>query len=616
MATFSKAFAAFGLAVAGAFLVPSTLAYEMDEVCSVKVTLDYTAPQVSQHVFEISGAGQNSNQDATGEMLLMPGTFTLKTDGYLCADANVLGFTGSSTSTTIDGTTDVQISITALDQEVYSTLSQNTDYAPVIVSVSVTPKHAKYGDDVTITVGAIDPVDGVNPASYTLTFPDANAAGLTDHVTDGGTSCVDGTAGWGTDGSSCAVVYTAVSPDSGNIKFNMVVADAGGQTDTVDGYLVVDPTSGVQFEVANYHAPIFANMEALAPSDGKVAWEQTATFDVVVDDSDIVKLGDVVEITVVSATAVAQLTEQHDPSMQTLNCLTADVTVAAFAASTDGTDQVKFSASWAPWAQVEVAGTAQSDWGETWCEFEFQATDSRGLSGHTVKYTLAAIGTANTGGGFGQVPYFTQIFVSDFSPAAGDVITIHVTYTDPDTNVKLTITPDAAFSSDAPTTVAAHDCTGGCQESYPVSITAAGAFDIVLELEDATDSQLKHTQTLSFVAPSRHRRSASGANKLQFAIKGNELSYSVSGLNAGGSTGGRDLQDEGNKGGGSDGSNDSGFSTRTVAGGAAAIGMLVVVVAAAVITKARRSPANAEDQEMRRPSIVVHDENQQQGIDL
>jgi|ERR1711924_58126 len=87
----------------------------------------------------------------------------------------------------------------------------------------------------------------------------------------------------------------------------------------------------------------------------------------------------------------------------------------------------KFTLTYDPWNNANNNGHNAAHWGETWCEFEFEATDSQGLSGHTMSFTVSAIGEPNTNSAFGQVPYFQQVFVSDSSPSIGDTLTLSVT---------------------------------------------------------------------------------------------------------------------------------------------------------------------------------------------
>jgi len=592
LAPLSTAFAvAAAAALASAPL--RAAAYDFGDVCKVVITLKYTAPSVYEQSFSIESNQQSVTQDATASLQIQPGTFTLKTEGKLCNDLANNAFTGTSLATTIDGTenTDVAITVKALDTEVYAGVSQNADYAPIIVSVSVTPSHhVKYGDDVTISVGAIDPVDGVDPGGFALTIPNADANGAFDTQTCGA-------------GTSCAVTYTAAAGDEGNIEFSMKVNDAASSlSDTVNGYIRVDPSTGVDFQVANYHAPQLEPMENLSPANGQVAWDATATFDVVVKDVDISRLNDL--ITISASTSVSQqLTEQHDSGMQTLACQASDLAwSAAGSAYTDGTDDKhKFEVTWDPWTSQKGA-TTQADWGETWCEFEFTPKDSMLLVGSAVKFTLGAVGTANSGGGFGQVPYFQQIFVSDYSPATGDTLTLFLTYHDPDSNVKLTVTPDAAFSNDAATVVGAQDCSSvPCQEQVTISVNSQGAHSITLELEDADDSTLKHTKVLTFEAPTRRLRRASGdgdMGDMQFQVSGTKLTATVPAMgDSAAPSGDSDHDDSGHDEGrdkghaGSGGGGGGGFSSGALGGAVAGTALVVALVGVAVVSKLNKGAA-------------------------
>lgn len=610
-----RAGAALALAAAAALTsAPLAAAYDFSDVCKVVITLDYTAPSVSQHSFSITSAQQSDTQDATVSLQIQPGTFTLKTEGKLCGDLTNNAFTGTSLETTIDGTedTDVAITVKALDTQAYAGLSQNKDYAPIIVSVSVSPgHHVKYGDDVTISVGAIDPIDGVDPGAYALTTPNGDTHGTFDTQSCGG-------------GTSCDVTYTAAEGDDGNIAFSMEVTDAGssGLTDTVSGYIRVDPSTGVDFQVANYHAPQLENMENLVPSNGQVAWEGTATFDVVVKDIDISRLSDAVTI---AATAVVsqQLTEQHDSGMQTLACQVNDLAWSVPGAPyTDGSDDKhKFAVTWDPWTS-QKATTTQADWGETWCEFTFTPTDSEGLVGSAVTFTLGAVGTSNSGGGFGQLPHFQYIFVSDYSPATGDDLTLFLTYTDPDSDVKLTVTPDVAFSSDGVQVIGAQPCTP-CQEQVTINVASQGTHSVTLELEDATDPTLKHTKVLTFEAPARRFRRAEGngdMGDMKFQISGGQLTTTVGGrmgdnaAPAGGGAGSSDGRVPGGEGGGNSGegsgSGDGGFSSAAFGGAVVGTALVVAMVGVAVASKLNKNTphgtaeASKGEGEQRRTSVV------------
>lgn len=601
--------AAFGLAAA-AIMAPGAHAYQPSDVCSVEISLKYTQPSVFTQTFTIAN-GQDSSQDATGSMSLQPGTFTVETKGLLCAEhGGGTAYIGESTEQVIDGSEDANIalSIMALDQEVYGSTDQNTDYAPVVVSVSVSPNHhVKYGDDVQITVGAIDPIDGVNPGGYALTTPDGTPGGTFDTQT-----CTAGTA--------CTITYTAGDPDNGNIRWAMEVSDATSSLkDNVEGYFVVDPTSGVDFTVANYHAPAFAATENLAPANGQVAYGtgNQATFDVVVQDIDISKLGDSVTLAIKSVTEVATVIQQGS-AQQTIACDVSDLTGwdTALAHSTDHT---KFTLTYDPWNNANNNGHNAAHWGETWCEFEFEATDSQGLSGHTMTFTVSAIGEPNTNSAFGQVPYFQQVFVSDSSPSTGDTLTLSVTYTDPDSNTKLTITPDASFSDTAPIIVDDNDCTAAaCVEAYELNIIAEGSYTVVLLLEDMDDPALTQTKTLSFVAPSRRSRRGSGnacdsqTFNTQITMGDGEVHASADCMGTEGSS----------NGGAADGAADgatagaSGTGMVLAAAGTAALVALVVGTAVGAKLAGRRAANNAHPN--RRPSaqIDLEGNNQQPGIDL
>jgi len=342
--------------------IPAVSAYQAADVCSVTVTIAYTLPTSFELSFTID------DQSTTGSVSLQPGTFTIAINGNLCAGG--IGFTGTSTSTVITGleTSPVSVSITALDTEVFAGEDQTADFAPIIISVSVSPTKIRYNETTTLLFGAIDPAPGIDPTGYSLVMSGAGT------FNPAGKSCGAGT--------TCSIDYTAASDDAGNLPFTLTVTD-GLNTDAVTGYVAIDSSGAVNFDVGNYHAPEIGTVSSSGDSKANYGTVEVVTVPVTDVDLAIPALSDTVTLTI----NISEVQTLLDGDQASIGCSMAHVNQTV---TDTGADTKDFSVTWDPW--YGDANSAEF-YGETWCKFTFVITDSQSLTSQVIEFTMAAIGT-------------------------------------------------------------------------------------------------------------------------------------------------------------------------------------------------------------------------------
>lgn len=516
-----------------ALLASSAMAFNPSEIDKVDITVDYT-DDAKDFTFRMD------DQDVEVNFELQPGTFKIKIQGWLIGQEDTepgKAFYGESGDTVVTGaeTTPTTIAITVLDQETYSGPNdESVELAPIIVSVSVSPAVIRAGDaPAVMTFAAVDPNIGEEPGAWVLSM----GSGFT------GFAHVSGNAGANAKecaaGTDCGISYTAQLNDYGNIPFSMEVSDADGNgagSDSVSGFVAIDSTGAVVIDASVYHIPEILDGSVTQDSSFvNYGAANSITVTVPVNDWDLgtglETDSDVTVSLTVAESAVSPLTETAQGVACTsgdagctkgITCDVNDVTIT----STAAVGQVKtFSLKWEPWVNNLDGATA---YGETWCEFTFNAVDSQSLVSQTTTVVLAAIGTSSTGGSFTQVPLFEVIAVETYSPSLGDVVEFLVYMRDPDSSFTLDV-DQAAVSDTAAQSFSLTGCTTQCSQSFSVPMDktglVAGAYVVELKLTDAANPNLQDVRSLDFNVQSARRGRRSAARR---SVGGTSLSFSIS----------------------------------------------------------------------------------------
>jgi len=497
-----------------ALLVGMASAFNPDEVDKVDITVDYSVGG-SDFTFRMD------DQDLEANFALQPGTFKIKIQGWLDGEEDNVGvgeaFYGESADTVVTGaeTTPITIAITVLDQEVYdSNNDESIDAAPIFVSLSVSPSVIRAGETATLTFTSVDPNIGEQPGSYSLGMGGDISAFTQVQGTAGNNDKECGS------GGVCGIEYQASAGDYGNIPFTMTVFDAddAGLTDTVSGNVAIDSTGAVIIDANVYHIPeILDGTVSQSSQVVNYGAANSAIITIPVNDWDLgtglESEGEISLDLAVAESAVSPLTEDAQgvdcvagsPGCQSgIACNLADVTI-----NTSFTGQVKtFTLTWAPWASNT---DPMADYGETWCEFTFNARDSQNLVSQTTTVVMAAIGTASLGGSFTKLPLFEVIAVETYTPTISETVEFLLFMRDPDSSFTLDVAQGELSDTDTQSFLMDDaSCTTQCSKKFSVQLDktglTAGAASVTITLTDSTDPNLVDTRVLSFTVQSARRR--------------------------------------------------------------------------------------------------------------
>jgi len=545
---------------------------------------------VDIRVLYTSGGGDFFNEEQTftvtngqpeGYLEIFPGTFTLAVDGKLCSSHADHTSQGGSITNAFEGITQVSITeneenkavtVICLDKEVYDSVDQSVDLAPIIISVTISNNVLLIGEDATVTATVIDPNAGEAPGQYVFSMDNGGT------VTGGTGPCSSG---------SCAGVFTATTGQSGNQPFTFQVQDinhgTNGLFDSVSGNIVVDDTGSVQFGLDNYHRP--AAFTVTTDKD-ELAWGETATITVTATDEDIISsLADTLKLrdpsftpntlsgtswtfppnsegTVMGSSTIKQVYQNADitgdaaVTAHDLGCYNGDVTQVS--KNTVG-DTTTWVLQWNPWNTAN-SGT-QSDYGMASCGFTFQAFDSKNLLSDEITITVSATAT-DQDPSFGEIPMFEVIYIDDISPARLGVVELQVYYSDVGganqvdfalsmpggTDMISDYTVDGGAStpwSGGPLTFSDADCSptvgppyvSGCSHIIRLTIDTAAALStdpanvITLRITDAGSGKYDERVLNAFnVQASRRARRSDGAIEAHEAAQPNlAMNFNIAG---------------------------------------------------------------------------------------
>jgi len=600
--------AALGLAT-----VPRALGYESIDVCRVDVSLIYSSPSNNTYMFAIG------DQDTTGQIDLAAGVFKIKIEGKLCGDLTDNAYEGESAEITMEaGGAEQSIQIIALDLETAGNQDLDKNIRPIITSFVVSPSVVRADDVPTMTFAAVDPNGVGDISSWEITAISSGTAWQ-----GSAPALVSGCAA---DDGSCVYSYKADAADAGQMQFSMVVTDDESLSDSVSGYLAVDTTGRVTFDVKNYNRPMISNFQAVtsqvlvageapntrvpyASKDSVPGSVGTLTFDVT--DTDLPQHpGHSVTISLVVTELIpgANLTtgDQISPGCNDADFSITKDTFGPGDADADGNFSVEVV--WAPWsnAQNSVNKTA-SDFGEAWCQVSIVATDnspdstlrSGALVSDTYTYTMGAIGTEQERS-TSKIPQFSMIFVEDYSPAVNDAIKLVVSFDDADDNDNTELKVDASdldstYGDGSGVSVADYSCDtlsscDGVEIVIPAVSAVPGSHTLTLTLTDKFNTDLKDVRVIAFnvQASSSRRRRSDGERRSDTWIT--DLTINNGRLVVGVEPFGPSL-DESN-------ANDAVTSGNAGAVVGIAVGAVVIValVAIVVVKKIRSAPAPASQE--------------------
>lgn len=428
------------------------------------------------------------------------------------------------------------IQIIALDLEAAANQNLDENIRPIITSFVVAPSVVRAGEAPTMSFAAVDPNGVGDISSWGITATQAGTAW------QGAAPIVS--SGCNADDGSCVYQYTADAADAGQMEFSMVVTDDAGKSDSVSGYLAVDTTGRVTFDVKNYNRPMISNFNAVTsqvPANGeapdtRVPYVEkasaadsvgTLTFDVT--DTDLPQhpehtVGISLEVTELIPGANLVTGSQISPG-----CNEEDFSIVknSFGPS-DADSDGKFSVEviWSPWSNEQNNGKSVSDFGEAWCQVSIVATDNSpdstmglgALVSDTYTYTMGAIGTAQERS-TSKIPQFSMIFVEDYSPTVNDQVKLVVSFDDTDLNDNTELKVDASdLDSTYGVSVADYSCDAGC-DGVDIVIPAVdalpGSHTITLTLTDKFNTDLKDVRIIAFdvQASSRRRRRSDGEGR-------------------------------------------------------------------------------------------------------
>jgi len=626
-------------ALAGA-LAPGADAYTAADVCSVDIRVLYSIGGG-----DFTGEEQKftvTNGQPEGYLEIYPGTFTLSVDGKLCSShadypAVTNAFEGITSVTLGENDENKDVTVICLDKEVYDSVDQVVDMAPIIISITIDNNVLRIGQDATVTATVIDPNAGEVPGQYVYSMDNGGT------ITDDTGSCAAG---------SCAAVFTATTGQSGNQPFTFQVMDtnygSNGLSDSVSGNIVVDDTGSVRFGLDNYHRPATF---AVTTDKDELAWGETATITITATDEDIVSsLADTLmlrgtsfaantlsgstwtfpsnsEGTVVGSTTIKQVYGSADitgdaaVTAHDLGCYNGDVTQVSKNTAGDTTTWVL---QWNPWNTANSGN--QGDYGVASCGFSFQAFDSKNLLSDEITITVSATAT-DQDPSFGEIPMFEVIYIDDISPARGDEVELQVYYSDAgganqvDFELSMpggpdmisTYTVDGGSSqpwSGGPLTLNDADCSptvgppyvSGCSHIIRMTIDAAAALTadpaniITLKITDAVSGKADERVLTAFnVGTSLRARRSAGALEAREAAQPNlAMNFNIAGgqFKASLATAISAESDAPPAGDGTGDGADADYSG-VIAGVASGCGLAVVAVAAIVYRRRAAAAAGA-----------------------
>jgi hypothetical protein len=189
-------------------------------------------------------------------------------------------------------------------------------------------------------------------------------------------------------------------------------------------------------------------------------------------------------------------------------------------APADGIEQI-FTVVWDPWAGMGP-GSSATEFGETWCELDFQVEDSQGQTSQQLTYTVAAIGTPATVGGFGAVPLFNMVIPPPNTAEQGTQIELDLGYADPDSLSTLTVETNG-LTITGPEPVVSKNCSIFCHEKVTLLVagTVGETYTVKVALTDdasptSVDTrQFQVTVTDGTAHAERLRRSVTGSGGQQ-----------------------------------------------------------------------------------------------------
>jgi hypothetical protein len=304
------------------------------------------------------------------------------------------------------------------------------------------------------------------------------------------------------------LTYEAASPDNGNIKFEFVATDTDGanSANNPSAYFLVNPNADFSIDVQKIHKPVILSAgAAFTPTSRRLVLGTTETLTVTVnveDDDLALAWGD-------SHTATATLAKASfvstDGSQQEVACGTATA-VAGTAVVQGATSYTPFTITWSP-ATSLPGGFDPAVYGETFCTFTIEATDSYSQTSQQMTFVASVAGSAVVASSSGQLPQFNLV-MAESTVTQGTTTTLTFKYTDADDNVAYGVEGTSLGVSDSNT---AEDCTASCTKSVSIAIAAdapTGAQDVIITLTDASGLTATHTVTYTVEASARRRRAA------------------------------------------------------------------------------------------------------------
>jgi hypothetical protein len=401
------------------------------------------------------------------------------------------------------------IEIVALSTQSFDNVDASVDTAPIMVSMQVSPSVVKLDEPATLSFAAYDPVHnyGDRPANYTLAI-DREHADIS-----GEAACTQLPDEDGDGRTFCELTFTPrAGASNGNRAFEMVVSDLGGQQDRVAGSIGVSAMVGAGIDVTVNHPPLLSS-PTHPTGDHRAQFGGRVEITISATDLDLPG-GDVLNLTA-RATEIVGLPKA---GLKTVDC--GRPTVQLDVAPADGIEQI-FTVVWDPWAGMGP-GSSATEFGETWCELDFQVEDSQGQTSQQLTYTVAAIGTPATVGGFGAVPLFNMVIPPPNTAEQGTQIELDLGYADPDSLSTLTVETNG-LTITGPEPVVSKNCSIFCHEKVTLLVagTVGETYTVKVALTDdasptSVDTrQFQVTVTDGTAHAERLRRSVTGSGGQQ-----------------------------------------------------------------------------------------------------